>query len=315
MMKRRVFIRKAAMGACSLQIPFVLNSCTVASKKTDMLNSSEPLKISLAQWSLHRSIESGLVRAEDFAAIAIQDYGLDAVEYVNGFYREKASDEKFWHQMRSSSDQYGVTNLLIMVDEEGDLGSQGLDRKKTVENHYKWINAAKILGCHSVRVNAFGDGDKATVKAAVIDSMRELCAYAAKENINVLIENHGLYSADAGWVGEIMKAVDLPNCGTLPDFGNWCINAKWGSTQDDQCTESYDRYQGVMEMLPFAKGVSAKSYHFGPEGNETKIDFGRMIQLVKKSGFRGHIGIEYEGTAHSEQEGIMATKSLLERLW
>ena len=281
MLSRRSFVKTAAMGVGALQIPNLFTACTVSTKKADMPDPAPTLKISLAQWSLHRAIEQGVVRAADFAGIAINEYGFDAVEYVSGFYKENARDEKFWNTLRASSDQYGVTNLLIMIDDEGDLGSLGKERKAAVENHFKWIDAAKILGCHSVRVNAFGEGDKVSVQAAMIDSMGELCAYAEKENIHVLIENHGLYSADGRWVAGIMEAVGRPNCGTLPDFGNWCTNAKWGSTQGDQCSESYDPYQGVAEMLPYAKGVSAKSYHFGAEGMETKIDYARMLQLVR----------------------------------
>jgi L-ribulose-5-phosphate 3-epimerase len=202
-----------------------------------------------------------------------------------------------------------------MVDGEGDLGiANDMERKKSVENHYKWVNAAKILGCHSIRVNAFGESDKNIFRSAIIDSMGRLSDNAAKENINIIIENHGLYSSDAKLITEIIEQVNKPNFGTLPDFGNWCLSAKWGSTQGD-CSEAYNRYQGVSEFLPFAKGVSAKSYDFNEKGEDTKIDYYKMLEIVKNSGFNGHIGIEYEGDILSEHEGILATKALIEKVW
>ncbi|NOS92738.1 MAG: TIM barrel protein [Cyclobacteriaceae bacterium] len=273
--------------------------------------------MSLAQWSIHRAIEKGILRPEDFASIARYDFGISAIEYVNSFYKDHATDTAYWKMMKAKADSLGVKSLLIMVDNEGDLGNpKEEERSMAVTNHHKWVDAAKILGCHSIRVNAFGDGSKEEVKAAMITSLKELGAYAGSKNVNVLIENHGLYSADGKWVAEVITKVNLPNVGTLPDFGNWCTAAKWGSTEPSKdCKESYDRYQGVEDMLPFAKGVSAKSYLFDTQGNEKIIDYTRMFELVKESGFNGYIGIEYEGDQLSESDGIKATKNLLEKTW
>ncbi len=277
---------------------------------------SPELKISLAQWSIHRSIDSGLLKAENFAAIAKNDFGIQAVEYVASFYKAQAGDEGFWKMMRNRADSLGVRSLLIMVDGEGDLGSIKPEvRDSAVANHYKWVEAARILGCHSIRVNAFGDGPKDEVKAAMIDALTKLSTYAASRQINVIVENHGLYSSDGKWIADIMKQVNMPNCGTLPDFGNWCLNAKWGTTQDNVCTEVYDRYAGVSEMMPWAKGVSAKSYQFDADGNETIIDYPKLLNIVKATSFDGYIGIEYEGHDLSEPDGIRATKALLEKTW
>jgi sugar phosphate isomerase/epimerase len=314
MHNRRAFIKQLAAGATLAQWPWLLNAC-----KTRTMNESPKrtpsLKISLAQWSLHRALEAGTAKAEFFADIARETYGINAIEYVNGFYRDQGKHEKFWYQMKQRADNNGVRSLLIMVDEEGDLGNPDeAARIAAVENHYKWVDAAAILGCHSIRVNAFGEGDKQTVQQAMTDSMSRLCDYAAKGNINVIIENHGLYSSDGKWVAEIMRQVNKPNCGTLPDFGNWCLSAKWGTTQIE-CAEVYDRYQGVADLLPFAKGVSAKSYAFDEKGEETRINYTRMLKLVKDSGFNGHIGIEFEGFDMAEHDGILATRKLLERSW
>lgn len=313
-MKRRTFLKNAAWSTCAIStIPLTIYDST--SSDHTVKKELNDLKISLAQWSLHRQFYDGHLKPDDFASIAITTYDIDAVEYVNGFYRNSGEDEKFWIQMKERADQAGVKSLLIMVDDEGDLGlANDNERKKSVENHYKWINAAKILGCHSVRVNAFGEPEKEAFRTAIIDSMGQLADYAARENINIIIENHGLFSSDAKLITEIVKQVNKPNFGTFPDFGNWCLSAKWGSTQGD-CSEEYDRYQGVYEFLPFAKAVSAKSYNFNAKGEDTKIDYYKMLRIVKNSGYNGYIGIEYEGEILSEHEGILATKALMEKVW
>ena len=183
-----------------------------------------------------------------------------------------------------------------------------------MENHFKWVNAAKILGCHSVRVNAFGESNKEAYRAALTDGMGQLAEYAAKENINIIIENHGLFSSDAKLITDIVKQVNKPNFGTFPDFGNWCLSAKWGSTQNE-CDKAYDRYQGVAEFLPYARAVSAKSYNFNEQGEDRIIDYYKMLKIVKDSGYEGYIGIEYEGVEIGEHDGILATKALMEKVW
>lgn len=320
MQNRRIFLKNASIGTAIL--PFAsLFACTAPTPKEQASNvkkemNPKSLKISLAQWSLNRAFFANELDAKDFASIAANTYGIKAVEYVNGFYKESVANEQFWLDMKNRSNQAGVENLLIMVDDEGDLGNpDAIERKKAVENHYKWVNAAKLLGCHSIRVNAFGEGEKSTIKAALTDGMGQLCDYAAKENINVLIENHGLYSSDGKFIVGIIQDINKPNMGTLPDFGNWCLNAKWGSTQNNKCDQVYDRYQGITDFLPYAKGVSAKSYNFNDKGEDTVIDYYKMLKIVKESNFDGYIGIEYEGEEKGEDEGIRITKALLEKVW
>lgn len=306
-----------AMWALMAGIVFLLTYCKSKPVESESSQPSSELKLSLAEWSIHRALDSGTLNPENFAAIARNDFGISAVEYVNSFYKDHGTDLDFWKAMRKRADSLGVKSLLIMVDDEGDLGNPDESaRHQAVMNHHKWVDAAEILGCHSIRVNAFGEGSKEEVQAAMIDALKALCTYAAPHHINVLIENHGLYSSDGKWVATIMNQVNMPNCGTLPDCGNWCLAAKWGSTQDGKCADVYDRYQGVAEMLPFAKGLSAKTYAFDEQGNETIIDYTRMLKLVKEDAeFSGYVGIEYEGSPLSERDGIIATKALLERTW
>ena len=297
-----------------------LSSCQMRNNKADekevqadILSEKELFfKISLAQWSLHRALEKQKIKAEDFAAIAKNEFDINAIEYVNGFYKDHANDSAYFRELDQRAKDLGVTNLLVMVDEEGHLGDPNdANRKLAVENHYKWVEAAKILDCHSIRVNAFGKGSRSEVRSAVVDGLGRLSEYASEFGINVLIENHGNFSSDGKWMADVLSQVGLPNCGSLPDFGNFCVAREWGSTMSDDCPDVYDRYLGVSEMMPFAKAVSAKSYDFDSQGFETKIDYFKMMKIVKESGFKGYVGIEYEGNRLTEPEGINATKELL----
>ena len=273
-------------------------------------------KISLAQWSLHKALGFGDNTATidhlDFASIAKNDFGIHAIEYVNAFFKDKAKDMDYLKEMNKRAADNGVKQLLIMIDREGGLGElDDKTRNEAVENHYKWIDAAKFLGCHSIRVNAFGIGTEEEVAKAAVDGLGRLAERAAKTGINVIVENHGGYSSNGTWLSNVMKEINLPNCGTLPDFGNFCIKRDSGKPWEGSCIEEYDRYKGIAEMMPFAKAVSAKSYDFGDDGKETKMDFMRIMKIVKDAGYTGHVGIEYEGSRLSESDGIKATKNLL----
>ena len=262
-------------------------------------------KISLAEWSLHRTLFSGKLDHLDFARTTKKEYGIEAVEYVSQFFKDQATDSGYIKEMRIRAEDAGVRSLLIMVDGEGALGDAD-PKKRTVavENHYRWVAAAKSLGCHSIRVNARSRGtyDEQIKHAAA--GLRRLTEFAAERDMNVIVENHGGLSSNGAWLVAVMKRVNHPRCGTLPDFGNFHLgDGKW-----------YDRYQGVKEMMPFAKAVSAKSHDFDHDGNETKTDYPRMIKIVLDAGYHGYIGIEYEGGGLSEVEGIRATKRLLERV-
>ena len=265
----------------------------------------EPLfKISLAQWSLHRAFNSKKLDPLNFAKIAKDDYGITAVEYVNQFYKDKKNDGAYLSDLKKVATDSGVTSVLIMCDGEGALGdADAAKREKAVDNHKKWVEWAKFLGCHSIRVNAQSSGsyDEQIERAA--DGLRKLTEFGNAMKIGVIVENHGGLSSNGAWLAAVMKKVDHKNCGTLPDFGNFRISAK----------EEYDRYKGVAELMPFAKGVSAKSHDFDDKGNETKTDYRKMLDIVVKThNYRGFVGIEYEGGKLSEPDGIKATKKLLE---
>lgn len=304
---RRSFIKTGAISALGLGSPFLLPLNLVRMpEKTDTR-----FKISLAQWSLHRTLRSGALDHLDFAKKAAEDFGIHAIEYVNQFFPDKATDKAYLKEMNQRADDHGVKQLLIMIDGEGGLAeTDGEQRQKSIENHYKWVNAAKILGCHSIRVNAYSSSvDPKAAHDAAVNGLSSLSEYAAPAGINVIVENHGGFSSDGQWLSGVMREINLSNCGTLPDFGNFCV--QYG---DDGCVKEYDRYKGVNELMPFAKAVSAKSHDFNPRGEETNTDYKRMFDIIKHSGYKGYIGIEYEGGKLSEDEGIRRTKALLEKM-
>jgi len=257
-------------------------------------------KISLAEWSLHRTIAKGEITNLDFPKITKTKYNLDAVEYVSVFFNKKGEDIEYLTKLKDECTKYGVKSLLIMVDGEGNLADTSLKvRQKAVENHYKWVKAAQFLGCHSIRVNAQGSGTKEQVKLSAIDGLSKLSEYASAYNINIIVENHGGFSSDGIWLSDIMKAINKPNCGTLPDLGNFY---------------EYDRYQGVADLMPFAKGVSGKTHDFDKDGNETVIDYEKMMKIVNDSNYSGYIDVEYEGNKLSEDEGIKASIALIKKV-
>lgn len=289
------------------------------STSENMDASSEPFfKLSLAQWSINKDIREGRIDPFDFADKA-KAWGFDGIEYVSQLYSKELEkyasiDEGMANlvkKLKDASNKAGIKNLVIMVDGEGDLADPDEKaRIQAVDNHKKWVDAAAAIGCHSIRVNTFGTNDREEWKVTVSDGLKRLSEYAATKNINVLVENHGWLSSDPELVMEVINALDMDNCGTLPDFGNWCIKRKEGEKWGE-CLETYpDKYKGIELMMPAAKAVSAKSYKFDKDGNETTIDYYKMIQIVKDSGYDGYIGVEYEGDS-PEEEGIKATRDLL----
>ena len=299
-MNRRRFLKKSTILTGSIALSAFNTSLITSCERKKM-----PFKISLAQWSLHRSIRSKIIDHLDLYNIAKNKFGISAVEYVNVFFFDKAKNKNYLKEMKTRADDLDVTSILIMCDGEGDLGDPDpINRDKAIENHYKWVDAAKFLGCHSIRVNARSDGSFDEQIKLAVDGIRRLTDFAEDSGINIIIENHGGLSSNGKWLSKVIHGVDHPMCGTLPDFGNFRIE---GDTW-------YDRYKGVGELMPYAKGVSAKSNNFNEKGDETQTDYFKMIKIVLDSGYDGYIGIEYEGNELDEIEGILATKKLLERV-
>lgn len=325
-MNRKTFLNRMALatlgGTAVMSSPLILSGCS--SEESDN-NDDLFFDISLAQWSLHRTYfgdslsggfqdfgqllqtdpEAVLQGEEDplyFARYTRETFDISAVEYVNTFYFDKAENQEYLNEMKNIADSEGVRSVLIMCDAEGSLGDPDEEaRMQAVENHYKWLSMAKFLGCHAIRVNAASEGSYEEQMERSADGLRRLTEYAAQEDMNVIVENHGGLSSNGQWLVNTIAMVDHPNCGTLPDFGNFAIS------QD----ETYDHYQGTEELMTYAKGVSAKTYDFTEEGDESTLDFLRLMTIVRDAGYTGHVGIEYEGQNLSEIEGIRKTKELL----
>jgi len=311
MKTRRTFIKQTLLGAGALM--------TLRSSRLPW--TAEPqIWISLAEWSFHRALESGKMDHLDFPSVAKNKYGIPAVEYVNGFFggkkmnfREAAGNGAYLNEMLKRSRDAGVVNHLLMCDDEGPLSSPNeKERIESVDNHKKWIEAAKTLGCETVRVNLHGEGSAVDRKKASVDALSRLGEFANTMQINVVVENHGSVTSNAEWLADVMKQVGRDNVGTLPDFGNFCISHPWGTIQEG-CSEMYDIYKGIELLLPYAKGVSAKTYDFDSNGEQPLMDYKRLLDIVKASGFKGYIGIEYEGINQPEDEGVRNTQKLLKK--
>jgi len=291
---RRHFIKSATAALASTTLP------TMGQPSTKLTHPTPPrFQISLAEWSLHRMLRAQKLSHLHFPQYAKKTFGIHAVEYVNTFFEKSPTDKAYLKELKTRTKNEGIRNVLIMCDREGKLGApQKKDRIKTVDNHKKWVEAARELGCHSIRVNAAGPGSREELAKNVASSLYLLSSFAKGFGINVIVENHGGLSSDGAWLSGVIKSVNLSNCGTLPDFGNF---------------GSYDRYQGLRDLLPFAKGISAKSHRFDSDGNETSTDYLKAMQIVAASKYKGFIGVEYEGDTLSEPDGIRATQNLLKR--
>jgi len=267
--------------------------------------SQMPFSISLAEWSLHRELGAGDLDHLDFPGVAIRDFGIDAVEYVNTFFAPGATDQAYLMTLLDRCESEGVRSLLIMCDGEGRLGDpDDAARTTAVENHYPWVEAARLLGCHSIRVNAASEGSWDEQRDLAADGLHRLAEFADGYGINVIVENHGGLSSNGWWLSSVIEAGDHPRLGTLPDFGNFHISE----------SERYDNYQGVEQLMPYARAVSAKTHDFDTSGEETTLDYEALIRIVLDSGYRGWVGIEYEGDRLPEREGVRLTRDLLQRV-
>ncbi len=288
--------------------------------KKEVVVSTDPFfKLSLAQWSIHTMIKEKGVDPYTFAEKA-KKWGFSGLEYVSQLYKSELSKANYSKEAMASfvekcnaeAKKHGMQNLIIMIDGQGKLAvSDAKERKIAVEKHYKWVDAAAAMGCHSIRVNLAGSDIPEEWKKNAVDGLTQLATYAKTKSINIIVENHGGLSSNGALVAEVMEIVNMDNCGTLPDFGNFCIKRNDKKDRSKGCANEYDKYQGVKELMPRAKAVSAKTHDFDVHGNETEIDYVKMLQIVKDAGYTGFIGVEYEGKILREEEGILATKKLL----
>jgi sugar phosphate isomerase/epimerase len=292
---RRAFVRGSGLFALSL-----------AAQRGKALAATPAYKLALGQWTFHRALRAGSLDNLDFAAMARRELGFDGVDYVNTFFKDKAGDAAYLDEMKRRAADAGIASVLILVDGEGAIGDPDPQRRRrSVDNHRRWVEAAKRLGCTGIRVNAESAGAPEEQRRLCAEGARAICELADPHGIDVLIENHGGLSSDGAWLAALVKEVSHPRCGTLPDFGNWTIGG--GAT--------YDRYQGVRELMPWAKAVSVKAHEFDAAGNELRTDYARMLRIVVEGGYNGEfLEIEYEGPTLGEKEGALAAKRLVEKV-
>jgi sugar phosphate isomerase/epimerase len=303
-MSRRLFLEGTVAGGALASLGSRLARADDLSGKPGAGKIGD-FKISLAEWSLHRALFAKKIDNLDFPRIAREDYGIEGVEFVNQFFKDKAHDSAYLKDLKKRANDLGVTCVLIMIDGEGDLSAENADaRTKAVENHKKWVEAAAALGCHAIRVNTGGHYGPDHV-GPVAEACGMLTDYGAPNGIAIICENHGGPSSNPDAMVALMKAVNKPTFGTLPDFGNF---------PQENGKHTIDVYNAIARMMPYAKGVSAKSYDFDESGKETKLDYARIMKIVSDANYHGFVGIEYEGNRLGEPEGIRATKRLLESL-
>ncbi|GAB5409832.1 MAG: sugar phosphate isomerase/epimerase family protein [Balneolaceae bacterium] len=325
-MKRKEFIRNS--GAALAGTLLASGSEVIEDRTSD-----QTFKLSLSQWALHRAIFGnskdnyqewqrllhsnpdalwqGPLHPLDFPAKA-RKLGFEAVEYVNSLIFGHAQDKIFLNELKRRTDGEGVANILLMVDEEGFIGHpDAAERNKAIENHVRWMEASNHLGCPFMRVNAFSMGPAEEQKKLVAEGLYSLAEKAKEFDLHILIENHGGMSSNADWLVETIELANHELLGTVVDFDNFTFSDKfiWGDG------DIYNRYIGVEKLMPLARSVSAKTHAFDIQGFETTIDYTRMMKLVSDSGFSDYICVEYEGNKMTEEEGILATKALIENTY
>lgn len=351
--KRRDFLKKTALGAAGIGLASALPQFLQASANYNAANYNPPnhnpannnpanqtgtntaapdpklfFQLAVSQFSFASQFWTQQLKPLDFPAKS-KELGITGLDYCSMFFADKAKDQQFLSQLKQRSADAGTYNLRIMVDGEGVLGDLNeATRTKAIENHYKWIDAAATLGCPMIRVNVEGEGKPEDVATAAVDSLGRLIGYGSRQHIDVIVENHVGISCNGAWLAGVMKQLNSPHCGTLADFGNFCINRTKPETMDiagymkTKCLEEYDRYKGITELMPFAKGVHAKTHLFTADGNDQETDFNRMFKIIKGSGFTGWVSIEYEGGLFKmyskdskyldDYAGTVATKNLVE---
>lgn len=303
MTTRRDFLTTAAAGFASTVLAPIPGSAAEPSATA----AAPWFDISLAQWSLNGAFWSGTRDRLRFAEIAKRDFGIRNVEYVNQFYQEGFSPT-VTAELKRVADGEGVRNVLIMCDHCGRLGDPDPSlQAAAVSAHEPWLEAAATLGCHAIRVNAFSEASETygTQLDRTANGLRQVCERGETYGLNVIVEPHGGLSSNGAWLAALMDLVSHPRVGTLPDFGNF---------GDARQGWSYDRYQGTAQAMPYAKGVSAKTFGFDATGEENTMDFRRLLRIVRDAGFHGFIGAEWEGKAIDEPTGIRLTRDLLIQL-
>jgi L-ribulose-5-phosphate 3-epimerase len=289
---RRDSLKLLSLGASALVLPHLLRA------KGGL--KSNGLKLAVQQYSFNRQLRDGSLEILDYPKIVVEGTGIKALEYFNGHIEDKAGDTSFFRELKQRCNDLGVTNTMMLCRSSIPLDSpDAKKRAQSVDEMKVWLEATKTLGGTTIRVDCKSPGKYDEKKQHAADGLNALCDVAESMKMDIVVENHGGHSSNGKWLAELMQIVNRPNCGSLPDFQNF---------------KDYDPYQGVEDLMPSAKIVCAKSKHFDYKGNETNVDYERMMKIVLDAGFKGYIGIEFEGHDMDPIAGILATKKLIERI-
>ena len=255
--------------------------------------------ISLAAWSLVREFREGKWKNLDLPRICREDFGINGLEFVNSFF--ELPTERYLNQLKKNAAEHGVTLVLIMVDGEGNMSAmEKKERMQAALNHRKWVDIAASLGCHAIRCNVGGpskDYDQDTMKRAA-DSFGNLVEYASQYPLNVILENHGGASSNPDMMIGLMKAINSPNFGTLPDFGN---------------IYEFDRYESIRKLVAYAKGISVKT-KFKPNGTHPDYDLEKLLKICMEEGYHGFYGIEQESPDANSWQAVRWSKAVIDRV-
>ena len=292
MLARRQFLSKLSTTSLLALVPDFVHS-------QDLSAGDTWLKVSLQQYSFRSMLvgKSPELSTLDYPKFAVENFGINALEYFNGFFEDRSGDQKYFNELRQRCDDLGVENQLMLCRNKRAIDDADSSiRAAAAKDYLPWLEASHTLGCHSIRVDCRSVGDADEVLKQAVDGLHRICDLAKPYGIDIIVENHGNHSSNGKWLASLMRQANRENLGTLPDFGNF---------------HEYDRYKGVRETLPWARVVCAKIHEFTPEGQAANTDFLKMIRIIKDSGYEGYIAIEYEGEKPSPVEGVRLAQQLI----
>lgn len=230
----------------------------------------------------------------------LKQMGIPGVTY-NDIWME-SWDNAYLDRIKRACREAGVkiTGLIC----EGNLATQDEAKwEEQIRTDEKKMRAAAYLGAPIVRLNIGGLGDEkldATIGVQrVIAAFKRLLPLAKELNVKMTIENHGGVSKKADWILEIIKGTDPKWVGACLDFGNW----------PDEIRNSESA-----KLAPYAYHTHVKCHTFTSEGEDTNKDYKYLLGLLKNSGYRYAVSIEYEGP-DDQKVGVAKSRDLILKYW
>ncbi|GAB5561933.1 MAG: hypothetical protein SynsKO_35800 [Synoicihabitans sp.] len=322
-MERREFVKGLSAASAAVVAGNVLRA-------KPAVDAAKPFTLSLSQWGFHRAIFGDardnyqdfittLHRAPDDVLRGDMDprdivwrareLGVGVVDLVNILWFGHGQDGPWLADFKARARDAGVTFGVLMCDQLGRIAAKdSAERKRSISGHLDWMETAAELGCPFLRVNPYGDGSYLEQLKRGAETLHELADRSSDFGLEILVENHGHPGSNGAWLAMLIEQADHPRLGTYTDLDNFFMG---GWNHDPQ--RRYDRTQGLFDLAPYTKAISAKTHDFGPDGEETTIDYQACLKILLDAGFTGLVGAEYEGHRLSEAEGSRLTVELLRR--